>query len=433
MRALASSGFQANLDGVFPAVTCSAQASMLTGKLPTEHGIVGNGWYFRDLSEVWLWRQSNRLVQGPTVWERLRDRKPGFTCAKLFWWYNMYSSADWSVTPRPVYYADGRKSPGIYTHPPELKGRLDATLGTFPLFNFWGPMASLVSSEWIASCAEFVLKDASPDLALVYLPHLDYDLQRFGPNDSRIDTAVRDIDAVAGNLIDVARAMDYEVLVLSEYGITEVQRAVSINRALRQAGFLQVQETPQGELLDAGSSRAFAVSDHQIAHVYVQNATDIPAVRGTLESLDGVEHVLDEEGKKAMGVAHHRSGELVAISQRDRWFEYYYWLDDDRAPDFARTVDIHRKPGYDPVELFLDPRKTAIKLRIAGKILRKKLGFRTLLDVIPLDSTLVNGSHGRPADDPLDGPVLLSSAHSVKSSSLDMLSLPDIIEAICLG
>jgi predicted AlkP superfamily pyrophosphatase or phosphodiesterase len=433
LRALASSGFQASFEGVFPAVTCSTQASMLTGKLPSEHGIVGNGWYFRDLSEVWLWRQSNRLVQGEKVWERLRRQRPGFTCAKLFWWYNMYSSADWSVSPRPVYFADGRKAPSIYTQPPELKDQLDAALGAFPLFKFWGPMANIASSDWIARCAEFVLENTSPDLALVYLPHLDYDLQRFGPADPRIAAALSEIDNAAGKLIDAARARDYEVIVLSEYGISEVRSSVSINRVLREAGLLRVQETIQGELLDTGACRAFAVSDHQIAHVYVQDPTALATVRRTLEEIDGVERVLDRADQEEAGIAHPRAGELIAVSKCDRWFDYYYWLDDDRAPDFARTVEIHRKPGYDPVELFLDPRKSAMGLRIASKILRKKLGFRTLLDVIPLDASLVRGSHGRLPDDPRDGPIFLSSTRLVETSSLRMTDLPDVIERICLG
>ena len=433
LHALARDGFQAPLEGIFPAVTCSAQASMLTGTLPSEHGIVGNGWYFRDLSEVWLWRQSNRLVSGEKVWERLRRRRPGLTCAKLFWWYNMYSSADWSVTPRPVYFADGRKAPSIYTYPAGLKPELDRELGAFPLFNFWGPTANIASSDWIGRCAQRVLREQAPDLALVYLPHLDYELQRVGPSGPRVDVALKEIDAVAGDLIDTARERGYEVIVLSEYGISEVRGSVSLNRRLREAGFLAVQETAQGELLDPGASRAFAVCDHQIAHVYVQNRDDVPTVQKLLEDLDGVESVLDRDGKEACGIAHPRSGELVAISTRDRWFDYYYWLDDARAPDFSRTVDIHRKPGYDPVELFMDPQKSAVALRVVGKLLMKKLGFRTLMDFIPLDTSLVRGSHGRLPDDASDGPIFLSSSRAISTSSIKMTEISQLVEQICLG
>ncbi len=424
---LANEGFQAPLGTVLPAVTCSAQSTMLTGLLPRSHGIVGNGWYFRDLSEVWLWRQSNQLVGGKKVWEMGRERDSSFTCAKLFWWFNMYSSADWSVTPRPVYPADGRKIPGIYTHPSDLKPTLESRLGQFPLFNFWGPTADIRSTEWIARSAALVIEKHRPTLSLVYLPHLDYDLQRFGPDFEGISAQLRAVDKVAGELIDLARRLDMEVIVLSEYGITSVRSSISINRVLRREGLLAVQETLGWELLDAGASRAFAVSDHQIAHVYVRDPRDVPAVKLLLEGVDGIEQVLDREGQAAFGLDHERSGELVAVSAKDRWFDYYYWLDESRAPDFAPTVDIHRKPGYDPAELFLDPKQKLVKLKIAYKVGRKKLGFRYLMDVIPTTSELVRGSHGRLPDTPEEGPVLISSSRKAQASRFDMTQVSEVM------
>jgi predicted AlkP superfamily pyrophosphatase or phosphodiesterase len=394
---------------ILPAVTCSVQSTFLTGLLPEGHGSVGNGWYFRSLAEVGFWKQSNHLVAGEKVWETARKRDPAFTCAKLFWWYNMYSTADFTVTPRPMYPADGRKLPDVYTQPAGLREELQAKLGTFPLFHFWGPTADLVSSQWIGACARHVFTTRRPTLTLVYLPHLDYDLQRLGPSDPRIARALREIDAVCGELFDVAEKDGARVIVLSEYGITAVKDAVHPNRALRQAGLLKVRTEMGRELLDAGASEAFAVSDHQVAHVYVARMERVPEVKALLESLPGVERVLDAEGKKSCGLDHARSGELVAISEAHRWFSYYYWLEDDRAPDFARTVDIHRKPGYDPVELFLDPALSLPKLKIGWKLAQKALGFRTLLDVIPLDATLVRGSHGRVTDRDEEGPVFLSS------------------------
>jgi predicted AlkP superfamily pyrophosphatase or phosphodiesterase len=433
LRALAADGFQAPMQGILPAVTCSAQATLLTGLLPREHGVVGNGWYFRELSEVWFWRQSNRLVEGAKLWERARERRPGFTCAKLFWWYNLYSSADWTVTPRPIYPADGRKLPSIYTEPPELKPRLEAALGPFPFFEFWGPRAGLPSSEWIARAAARVIEDHRPDLTLVYLPHLDYDFQRFGPRDPRSLRALEEVDRLAGRLIDKARGAGLEVVALSEYGITEVDGSVSINRVLRRAGFLRVQETPIGELLDAGASRAFAVSDHQTAHVYVREPRDLGAVKAVLAETPGVDVVLDEAGKRELGLDHPRAGELVAVAAARRWFDYYYWLDDDRAPDFARTVDIHRKPGYDPVELFLDPRRRFVRARILWRLLQKKLGFRALLDVIPLDPALVRGSHGRLADAPADGPVFISSSPRMARDALAMTDVQGLLLEALVG
>jgi predicted AlkP superfamily pyrophosphatase or phosphodiesterase len=406
---LASSGSRHVLDTITPAVTCSVQASMLTGALPNEHGIVGNGWYFRDTAEVALWRQSAALYSGERIWEAAKRRDPSFTCAKLFWWYNMYDTADFAVTPRPMYPADGRKLPDIWAAPHGLREELNGTLGQFPLFNFWGPRADIKSSAWIAASAKHVLRTRQPTLSLVYLPHLDYCLQKYGPNDAAVIPHLREVDTLCGELIDDFTAQGARVLVVSEYAITPVSGPVHINRALREAGLIGIREELGLELLDAGASEAFAVADHQVAHVYVKRPERIAEIKRVLESLPGVATVLDEEGKRALGLHHPRSGELVVLAQPDRWFTYYYWLDDERAPDFARCVDIHRKPGYDPVELFFDPKLSLLPVRVAFKLLKKALGFRTLLDVIPLDASLVRGSHGLAHQDPKDCPVLLSS------------------------
>ena len=413
LQRLAARGAMRPLRTVTPAVTCTVQATLTTGLLPSGHGAVANGWYFRDLSEVWLWRQSNRLVAGEKIWEAARARDPRFTCAKMFWWYNMYSSADWSATPRPMYPADGRKIPDHYARPYELHDELDAKLGQFPLFKFWGPLTDISSSDWIAKATLHVMETRNPTLTLAYLPHLDYNLQRLGPDlgHPRVRQDLHEIDAVCGSLIDYASASGREVIVVSEYGITPVRDAVHINRALRRAGLIAVRPEEFGrEILDPGASAAFAVADHQVAHVYVNQKEKIHEVRRILENLDGVEAVLGEEGKRKAGLNHERSGELVAISRPDRWFSYYYWLDDKLAPDFARTVDIHRKPGYDPVELFLDPEIRLPMLATAWRLAKRKLGMRTLLDVISLkDTALVKGSHGRITDDPQHGPLVISS------------------------
>jgi len=406
---LAARGASRPLKTVLPAVTATVQSTFATGAMPSEHGAVANGWYFRDLSEILLWRQSNRLVAGEKIWERARAIDSSFTCAKLFWWYNMYSSADFTVTPRPMYPADGRKLPDAYTQPAGLRDELNAKLGIFPLFNFWGPTADIVSTRWITDCTLYVYDTRRPTLTLVYLPHLDYDLQRFGPHDPRIAEDLRLVDEQCGRIIDHVEKDGARVIALSEYGITDVEDAVAINRVLRKEGLLAVREELGRELLDAGASEAFAVTDHQLAHVYVKRPELIADVKRLLEALPGVEAVLDEEGKREAGLDHPRSGELVAISRANRWFCYYYWLDDARAPDFARTVDIHRKPGYDPVELFLDPSLALPKVQIAWKLLQKTAGMRTLMDFIPLDTTLVGGSHGRLTDDVADGPLFITS------------------------
>jgi predicted AlkP superfamily pyrophosphatase or phosphodiesterase len=405
----AGTGATRPLQTVTPAVTCSVQSTFLTGLPPSGHGIVANGWLFRDLMEVWLWRQSNRLVAGERIWDTARARDPSFTCANLFWWYAMASGADYAVTPRPIYKADGRKLPDCYSAPPEIRDELNEELGPFPLFQFWGPGTSIDSTRWIADAAIHVMRTRDPTLTLVYLPHLDYGLQRLGPDDPAIVKDLAEIDGVVGTLLAEAEALGRRVVVLSEYGIVPVSSPVHINRRLREAGLLAVRDEQGGELLDVPQSRAFAVADHQIAHVYVADPSLIPEVRRVLERLDGVDRVLDEDGKREMGLDHPRSGELVALAAPDAWFTYYYWLDDARAPDFARTVDIHRKPGYDPVELILDPAINFPKLALGWRLLKKALGFRTLMDVIPLDASLVKGSHGRPDAPEKHGPVLILS------------------------
>ncbi len=408
LRRLAGEGFMASVRPVLPAVTCSVQATYLTGLLPRDHGIVGNGWFFRELGEVLFWRQSAALMSGEKLWEAARRIAPGATTAQLFWWYNLGTGTEWSVTPRPAYPADGRKIPDIHARPPELRTELTERLGPFPLFDFWGPRAGIRSSEWIADCAGHVLETRRPSLALVYLPHLDYPLQRLGPGHPSIPGEVAAVDRIAGRLIERARAGGSGIVVLSEYGIEAATGPVHINRVLREAGFLEVHRNVAGEQLDPFASRAFAVSDHQVAHVYVRNPADVGAVRDLVYRIEGIDRILDDAGKRAEGLDHSRSGDLVAVAAPGRWFTYYYWLDDRAAPDFARTVDIHRKPGYDPVELFLDPAKPWMTLRIAGKLARKAAGFRTLMDVIPLDAALVKGTHGRRAGTERDGPLLIS-------------------------
>jgi len=419
----AAQGQVATIKPLLPAVTCSVQATYLTGKWPDEHGIVANGWYFREECEVKFWRQSNHLVQAPKLWDIARSRDSTFTCANLFWWYNMYSSVDYAVTPRPMYPADGRKIPDIYTQPGELRSQLQSELGQFPLFNFWGPNTSIRASQWIADSAKWIEQRYSPTLSLIYLPHLDYCLQRWGPDPKRVQGDLQEIDAVCGELIHYYEARNAQVIVLSEYGIAPVAKPVHLNRILRENGLLAVREELGRELLDMGASKAFAVADHQVAHVYVNDPAYVPKVHALLEATEGVAQVLDEAGKQANHLAHPRSGELVAIAEPDAWFSYYYWLDDHRAPDFARTVDIHRKPGYDPVELFLDPQLKVPKAKIGLTLLKKQLGFRYLMDVIPLDASLVRGSHGRVTLSPNEGALLITRQHLLDATAIEAIDV----------
>ena len=421
---------RATIDPMLPAVTTSVQSTYVTGQWPNQHGIVGNGWYDRTDAEVKFWKQSNKLVQSKKIWDRAQKLDPSFTVSNMFWWYNMYSTADFSATPRPQYPSDGLKLPDCYTQPADLRDRLQAELGTFPLFQFWGPATTIKSTRWIADASMLVDQWHNPTLTLIYLPHLDYGLQKFGgpvapagppvrhrsgQDFGKIATDLGEIDDVCRDLIQYYEKQGAKVIVLSEYGITNVSKPIHINRILREARLIRFRQERGLELFDAGASPAFATADHQIAHVYVNDRSVMEKVRALLEKTPGVELVLDKAQQKAYHIDHERSGDFVVMADADSWFTYYYWLDDARAPDFARMVAIHQKPGYDPVELFMDQTNPLVKLKAGYKLARKMLGFRYLMNVISLDATLVKGSHGRIGTAREHHPVFVSS-HDVGQS-----------------
>jgi len=436
LNAFREKGALCRIAPAFPAVTCTAQANYLTGLLPAQHGVVGNGWYDRELSEVHFWKQSNHLVAGKKLWESLREMEARFTCAQLFWWFNMYSSVDWSITPRPLYPADGRKVFDIYAWPYALRDEIKRDLGEFPFPAFWGPAAGVktpqgppdAASRWIAESAKWIERRFAPVLNLVYLPHLDYNLQRHGPDERAIAPDLVLIDGIIGELLDFFRKQSVQAVVISEYGISAVDKPVHLNRLFREQGWIAIKEELGRELLDCGASRVFAVADHQVAHIYCNDRAMEKPVRALLEKQAGVAEILDMPAKKRMGLGHPRAGDLVAVAGERAWFSYYYWFEDRLAPDFARTVDIHRKPGYDPVELFLDPAVTFIKGKIAWRLLQERLGLRILMDVIPLDATLVKGSHGRSHHREEEWPLLITARSDlVKTGPLQATQIFDLL------
>jgi predicted AlkP superfamily pyrophosphatase or phosphodiesterase len=429
LNALADAGWVAPLREVLPAVTCTAQATMLTGQSPERHGVVANGWLYRDTNEVRFWQQSNRLMQAEPVYatarRRAAERGRPFRCAKLFWWFNQGAAVDLSVTPKPHYGIDGNKAFDILSTPAELADRLKRDLGPFPFHTFWGPAAGLQATQWIAAAAACVLLDDRPDLTLVYLPHLDYDPQRFGPSGTDMAKHVLALDEACAPLLEAAQAVGARVWVVSEYGHCDVTQPVYPNRALREDGLLAARGGPFGEQLDTYASRAFAVCDHQIAHVYVSDPADVPEVRDRLAALPGVARVFAGDARSEIGLRHERSGELILLSAPDAWFAYPFWLDDALAPDYARTVAIHHKPGFDPCELFLDPALTLPKLRIVRKLVQKKLGFRMRMDVVPLDAAIVRGSHGLAAVDDADRPLWIADGPRPGAGVLPMAMVKD--------
>lgn len=428
LGALARSNWHADLIEVLPAVTCTAQASLLTGQLPDVHGIVGNGWLFRDTMEVRFWQQSNHLLQAEPLY-RTAARRLGqkFRCAQMFWWFNQGSGVDLSVTPKPYYGADGNKVFGIAGVPEGLTERLEASLGQFPFASFWGPRAGLPATQWIARATAWVLEKERPDLTLAYLPHLDYEPQRKGPDKCNLPRIVRELDDALGPVLDQAARLGAGVWIVNEYVHVPVTRAVEINRELRRAGFLRVRPGPFGENIDFFESDAFAVCDHQLAHIYVKAPEKRADVVHLLKDLPGVAEAVTGDARKEIGLDHPRAGDLIALAAPDAWFAYPFWLDDRQAPDYARTVDIHRKPGYDPCELFLDPSRFVPELTVLLRLAQKKLGFRTLFDVIPLDPGLVRGSHGLLGRQSGKRPLLIGPGSNPGYESVSMTKVRDLL------
>jgi predicted AlkP superfamily pyrophosphatase or phosphodiesterase len=361
-----------------PAVTCSMQATYSTGLAPGEHGVVANGNYFPDRRVVSMWEHSALMIRQPRIWDALKLVNASLTTAAIFWWNTLYSSADIYMNVAPIHAAKGETVSSCYCRPSGMYDEIERELRPFPLHHFWGPMASMPSSEWLCNATLHVLRKFRPNLLLTYVPELDYSLQKFGPDSHEALNDLRALDEVFADVFAECRAQKAEVVVLSEYGMVPVNGAVMINRALREDGLLSVRTVAGREYLDFAASRAFAMVDHQVAHVYLLDATAKTAVRAALQATAGIAKLLDDDGKKAAGIDHARSGDFVALAESDKWFAYYWWLDEAKAPDFALTVDIHNKPGYDPCELFFNPVKKCIET----------------------NTSLVKGSHGLvPADD----------------------------------
>ena len=390
------------------------QATLTTGVVPGEHGIVANGWYDRLTKKVSFWDQPEGLVQAPRIWEALKHQQPRAKTAVLFFQQTMYTEADVVLSPAPIHLDTGMVQ-WVYSRPPGCYESLSKKVGPFNLMHYWGPMASLKSSEWIIRAASHVLEAEAPVMTWMYLPHLDYNSQRFGPGSAQALADVKQVDGLVGELTEgVAKlpwGRDVTWVVVSEYALQPVSGTVMINKILREQGFLSVREIEGKEYLDFEFSKAFAVVDHQVAHVYIQKGY-VEAVRQLLLNVDGVEKVWNREEQKRYGIGHDRSGELVVVSRRDRWFAYYWWVDDSKAPPFAGTVDIHRKPGYDPVELFFDPATKSI----------------------PLRPELVKGSHGVLVGDPkLDHTAfIVSGPHCPKDlpSSLDATAVAGVVASL---
>ena len=408
LRAIAEKGALSPLTPPLPALTCPSHATMVTGLTPAEHGIIGNCFYDPALAQIFNWARSDRLVSGERIWDAARKEREDFRCINLFFRFCTHSSCNVTVTERPIYWADGRKGAGIYADPPTVGTRLLDEQGDFPFFTFWGPRAGLPSTTWILKSALQLMNEQHPDLLLVYAPFLDYDAQRFGPDSDQAQAALGLMDAALSEFIAQVNQAGADLAIVSDYGFVPVSRPLYPNRLLRQHGFVRIDEADNGELLEPGASRAFAVADNQVAHVYVRDPADIKAVQALLENMDGVARVLDSDALAQVGLQHPRGGQLVALAERDAWFAYPYWLEPDRAPDFAHCVEIFRKPGFDPSELFLRP-GVAGKLHLAKRVGQLKTNVRAPFDVISGDASLVGGARNIDVSDHEHGAVLITS------------------------
>lgn len=397
LRGLAATGETARLVPSFPAVTCPVQASMTTGRLPTEHGVVANGFYWREKREVEMWTAWNDCILAPQIWDVLHERRPGTKSAVWFALHSKGCGADYVCTPAPIHNPDGSESLWCYTKPTELYGEFRDALGHFPLQHFWGPLANIKSSAWIAESAIQAARQFRPDFFYIYLPHLDYAAQKHGPDSETAQQAVAELDGVLGKLFaEINSIYSGESplwLVASEYTIQPVDHVTYPNRLLREAGLLEIRRDGDAELLDWANSRAWALVDHQLGHVFVRDSDPnvIRQVADLFRGQAGIDQVLVGSDLDRYGLNHERAGDVVLISTPNSWQAYYWWLDDRQAPAFARTVDIHRKPGYDPVEMHIDRQTMSI----------------------PLDATLAKGSHGAPVSEEASQCVLLSSRPGV--------------------
>jgi predicted AlkP superfamily pyrophosphatase or phosphodiesterase len=388
---LAAEGDVINLVPSFPCVTCPVQANMTTGTLPDTHGVVANGFYWREKHEVEMWTAWNECIGRPQIWDTLHKHDPSITSAVWFALDSKGCGADLVCTPAPIHNPDGSESLWCYTKPTEMYGALRDALGHFPLQHFWGPLANIRGSAWICESAAWAARASRPNFFYIYLPHLDYAAQKSGPDGEAARRALAELD---GELAKLVAALDDAYaphkplwLVASEYTIGPVDHVAYPNRVLREAGLLAVDQQGGRELLDLKQSAAWALVDHQFAHVFVAEGSNVEKVAALFRGRPGIAEVLVGPDRDKYNLAHPRSGEVILISTPNSWQAYYWWLDDARAPEFARTVDIHRKPGYDPVELHVD---------MATKS-------------IPLDARLIKGSHGAPPRDARQrGPLVAS-------------------------
>ncbi len=394
------------VQSVFPAVTCTVQASFRTASPPEKHGMVSNGFFFRTLNRPLFWEQSARLVEGRRIWTNFRNR--GKRVAMLFWQQSLGEDVDILLSPAPVHKHHGGMIQTCYSKPDDLYATLCNRIGRpFKLQQYWGPLASWKGGEWIVEAVSKLLEDPklAPDLCFTYLPSLDYDLQRKDPEKSPVNFKTRDrLKKQLFRLVETAGSHGYDVLLFGDYHIGPVRGAVLPNLALRKAGLMAVRTVKGMTYPDFHAGRAFAMADHEIAHIYIPDDHDIPLVKEILEDLPGVSEVLGDKEQTDIHLRHRNSGELVIIAEPGKWIAYPWWTEKQEAPDFASHVDIHSKPGYDPCELF----------------------FGWPPGSVSRDTNRIRGSHGRVGP---ERSVIWASTFSLPGNPVDLVELAAALQS----
>ncbi len=374
---LTEKGESSKMKPVFPAVTSTVQTSFLSGEYPNRHGIISNGFMDRQTYNVSFWEQYNSLVQVPRIWDFIKNKNNNFKTAVLFWQNTLYANSDIIITPRPLHLENEMKM-WCYSKPVGYYEQIVEQIGEFDLSSYWGPFASSLSSEWITKAAQYTIENSKPNFMFTYIPHIDYSGQRFGKNSHQVSDDLVLADSIVEKIIDsTKKSKIYEntqFIIFSEYSFNEVNGAIPINIILRNHGLLNVRKIGEKEYVDFEFSKAFAVVDHQIANIYIKSPLEKEKIVNILKNISDIDIIITEKEKKSFKIDHERAGDILVVANRDKWFSYYWWYDENMAPSFTRMVDIHRKPGYDPLELFLDTKKRSI----------------------PFDTGLLKGSHGRP-------------------------------------
>lgn len=376
---LTEKGESSKMKPVFPAVTSTVQTSFLSGEYPNRHGIISNGFMDRQTYNVLFWEQYNSLVQVPRIWDFIKNKNNNFKTAILFWQNTLYANSDIIITPRPLHLENEMKM-WCYSKPVGYYEQIAEQIGEFDLSSYWGPFASSLSSEWITKAAQYTIENSKPNFMFTYIPHIDYSAQRFGKDSHQVSDDLVLADSIVEKIIDsTKKSKIYEntqFIIFSEYSFNDVNGAIPINIILRNHGLLNVRKIGEKEYVDFEFSKAFAVVDHQIANIYIKSPLEKEKIVNILKNISDIDIIITEKEKKSFNIDHERAGDILVVANRDKWFSYYWWYDENMAPSFTRMVDIHRKPGYDPLELFIDTKKRSI----------------------PFDTGLLKGSHGRPVN-----------------------------------